>query len=145
MDVEQKVLEIKLRRVNPTLGEAVKVQWAVWMRDMGGRVRIATHGERELQTTVGQVIEFTSDPFELRERDIDFRHGPDGERTQEIEGYAVRILDLEGNEIGTKFQPSSIEEVAREQLKSQKATADRDWSKGPFPNRPRQIRPKQLR
>lgn len=144
-ETETKVLEIALKRINPTVGASAKVQWAVWMKQVSGKLQVVTKGQREIQTSVGVPVELTSDSFELRSRDIDFRHGHGNDLEQEIAGYAIRILDEEGEEIGVKFQPSSIEEEARKLMNSASKEDDRDWSKGAFPNRPRQLRPRHLR
>lgn len=58
-------------------------------------------------------MELTSDPFELVEVDVDRNRGFGNDREQDVDGYAVIILDQDGQEIGTKFQPARIEKDAR--------------------------------
>jgi hypothetical protein len=121
VDEETKVLEMKLRRTNPTVGEEVTVHWGVWIKDLEGRIRLATQGKKELTTSVGVVVELTSDGFELLERNVDLRNGQSRDLEQKVEGYAVWITGAEGAVIGSKFQPSRMKQQVEALLQEEKA------------------------
>jgi len=111
---EEKVLEMSIRRINPTLGEHAKVEWVVLLEDMRGAVRVATSGSQMLHSNVGVPVEVVSDTFTLKERTFNGEgNRGNGSVEQSVKGYAVRITDEEGRELGTKFQPSSIEKDVR--------------------------------
>ena len=124
-DEKTKVLEMKFRRTNPTVGEQVTVNWGVWIKDMKGRVRLITQGERDIMTTVGVMVELTSDPFSLVEKNVDMNSGRTHDKEQDVEGYAVWMTDPAGQVVGYKFQPSRMKEevlklMAEDQAKQEK-------------------------
>jgi hypothetical protein len=57
-----------------------------------------------------------SDAFSLMTVRFDRDHprGNNVKREQEIEGYAILVLDADGQELAAKFQPKSLEEKARQ-------------------------------
>jgi len=113
-EVRTKVLEMSVRRTNPTVGGNATVEWVVILEQPNGKSKLGTHGSRPLHTNVGVPVEITSDPFSLWEGTFrgDGRVG-DASREQEVKGYAIRVVDAEGGELGVKFQPASVEEDAR--------------------------------
>lgn len=110
-----KILEIDLRRINPTVPGAVIVQWAVMISDMRGQLRPVTKGQRQIVMEVGIPTQLESNSFSVKtirfDRDIPGRDNKKFE--QEIVGYAILILNEDGQEIASKFQPKSLEGKAR--------------------------------
>lgn len=114
IEEDSKVLEIHLRRTNPTVSGAVTVRWVVVIKDVRGTLRPITKGKQEIVVDVGIPTKLESDPFSVKTASFDFRGGGDGKMEQEVEGYAILVLDREGQELGSKFQPKSLEDKARE-------------------------------
>lgn len=114
IEEDSKILEINLRRTNPTVSGEVTVRWAVLIKDMRGNLRPITKGEQNIVLDVGIPAKLESDAFSLQKADFNFRRGNDGKMEQEVEGYAILILNAAGDELGAKFQPGSLEEKARE-------------------------------
>ncbi len=114
---EQKVLELSIRRTNPTVGEHTKVEWVVLLEDMRGATRVGTSGSQQIHSNVGVPVEIVSDPFTLKERTFNGEgNRGNGSVEQSVKGYAVRITDASGQELGSKFQPASIEKDVRSLL-----------------------------
>lgn len=113
-ETREKVLEIEIRRTNPTVGENAVLEWVVVLEQPNGRSKLGTHGSQAIHTLVGVPVEVTSDTFTLWEGKFngDGRVG-NASREREVKGYAVRMVDPEGNELAVKFQPKSVEEDAR--------------------------------
>ncbi|MGA0333034.1 MAG: hypothetical protein ACO3N7_01925 [Kiritimatiellia bacterium] len=120
VDVKEKmrILEITLRRTNPTVSGEVKVEWLVVMQDIRGRLRPATRGEQAVSLAVGIEQKLESAPFSIKEAKIDFdnRWNDDKKVEQEVEGYAIILRNPEGEEVGAKFQPKSLEEKVRQAM-----------------------------
>lgn len=113
---ELKVLEVNARRMTPTVSGEVTIRWAVLISDMRGRLRPVTLGEQQIVMEVGIPAKLESDAFSLTSVRLDNNtvRGNDIKREQEIEGYAIMVLDAAGQELAAKFQPKSIEKKARQ-------------------------------
>ncbi|WFB35311.1 hypothetical protein P3T73_14200 [Kiritimatiellota bacterium B12222] len=120
VDEAVKVLQIDLRRMNPTVSGNIKVAWVVLIKDMQGKLRGVGKGEQKMAADVGIPIQIESETFQLKEVRMDGRGARDRKMEQEIEGYGVVIVDLKGEEVGARFQPKSIETQARALLKGEK-------------------------
>jgi hypothetical protein len=116
VDEDSKILEMNIRRMNPNVAERVTIRYAVFISDMRGVIRPITKGEQTISVPVGIPTQLESDSFTVTKVNFEsnLEHGSDGEREQEVEGYAIIVLDTEGNEISSKFQPNSLEEKARQ-------------------------------
>lgn len=116
LEEEMKILEVNVRRMNPTVTGEVTIRWAVLIADMRGQLRPVTKGEQHIVVDVGIPAKLESDSFSLKTLSFDHNHprGNNVKREQEIEGYAILVLDAEGQELAAKFQPKSLEEKARQ-------------------------------
>jgi hypothetical protein len=140
---EEKVLHLSIRRTNPTLGEHAEVKWVVLVEGMRGTTSVAAAGSQRIHTAVGVPVEITSDAFTLKERTFngEGKRG-DGSLEQSVKGYGVIIVDAQGRELGSKFQPSSIEEDVRALQAAQEKRGDEGEAEGGRPKRnvPRRLR-----
>jgi hypothetical protein len=116
IEVDSKVLEINLRRTNPTVSGDVTVYWMVLIKDTRGNLRPVTKGKQSIVADVGIPTKLESDAFSIKTVNFDFGRRNDGKMEQEIEGYAVIIQNAAGDEVGSKFQPKSIEDTVREKI-----------------------------
>ena len=117
---EMKILEINLRRTDPTVSETVMVHWAVVLQDTRGRLQIATRGKQKVSLEIGIPVELKSQNFSVKRADYDFE-GDDflnGDMEQEVEGYAIVLLNAAGKEVGALFQPGSMETNVRKALEN---------------------------
>jgi len=116
VEEDSKILEMNIRRMNPTVAERVTIRYAVFISDMRGAIRPITKGEQTISVPVGIPTQLESDSFTVTKVSFESNreHGSDGRREQKIEGYAIIVLDTQGNEISAKFQPKSLEEKARQ-------------------------------
>ncbi len=113
IDREQALI-FEVRRTNPTIGEHATVEWVVVMEGERGNPYLGTYGKQQIHSVIGIPVELESDPFRSQERTFNGdKHLKYVSRGQDVKGYGVRVLDANGQEIGTKFQPASVEEEAR--------------------------------
>ncbi len=116
IEEDSKVLEINLRRTNPTVSGEVTVYWMVMIKDTRGNLRPITKGKQSIVVEVGIPTTLESDAFSIKTANFDFGGGHDGKMEQEVEGYAVIIHNADGDEVGAKFQPKSMEDKVREKI-----------------------------
>jgi hypothetical protein len=141
---EEKVLKLEIRRTNPTVADEVNVRWLVLLKDPSGQLRPATRGLQAMKTAVGTPHELQSDPFTLRSRSFDGNHpGVGGKLEQEVAGYGVLILDADGKEMASRFQPSSVEQSVRAEWAKEAAAPKAPPAPPgpPGPRVPRRLRP----
>ncbi|GEM_PF-1429865 len=110
---KEQVLKMEIRRMNPNAPSNAKVYWILAMDDMQGRLRPVGGGEQEIHSQVGIPVEITSDSISVKERDWKRKNGKSGGREQDLKGYAVLVVDSEGNELGFKCSPNSLESKSR--------------------------------
>jgi hypothetical protein len=140
---KEQILSMELRRINPTVGEHATVEWVVVLEGVKGQPMLGTYGSQPIHTQIGIPITLESESFSLKERNFN-GDGKTGNASaeQKVKGYGIRVVDQDGNEIGTKFQPSSVEEDARKvfELKSAAPGADQEKENQPKDKRDRKLR-----
>ncbi|MDF3128728.1 hypothetical protein P0Y35_05925 [Kiritimatiellaeota bacterium B1221] len=142
IEEDSKVLQIHLRRTNPTVSGEVTVYWMVMIKDARGNLRPITKGKQSIVVDVGIPTSLESDAFSIKTANYDFGGRNDGKVEQEVEGYAVIIQNAEGDEVGAKFQPKSMEDKVREKIVDAVPAGEEDLpNNGRDPqNRPNQNR-----
>jgi len=110
----EQALIFEVRRTNPTIGEHAMVEWVVVMEGAQGNPYLGTYGKQQIHSAVGIPVELESEPFTSQERTFNGdRKLKYVSRGEDLKGYGVRVLDSNGQEIGSKFHPASVEEDAR--------------------------------
>lgn len=99
--------EFTLTRLAPSLGEVATVEWMVMVEGMAGRLRVGTRGRQETALPLGQEAVVQTGPVRLEERSWQ-RGGNPGTIESSIVGYALRVLDAQGNVAYEEFKPASV-------------------------------------
>ncbi len=140
MKEKEQILKMELRRTNPNAPSNAKVYWVLAMEDMQGRLRPTGGGTQQIHTQVGIPVELQSDSFTLKERNWNGNGGNNATREQDIKGYAVVVVDENGNELGFKCTPSSLTEDARAYFEGQmkQSSQPQQGREAVRPTRPRE-------
>ena len=95
-----------ITRISTQMPERLTVEWVIIKEQANGQLGYGNHGSIDKTFPFGQEISIESDAIELAERQ--FSRG--GSVEQDIEGYALRILD--GDTVLTeKYEPTSVEDL----------------------------------
>ncbi|MDA0990411.1 MAG: hypothetical protein O3A51_06630 [Verrucomicrobia bacterium] len=87
----------------PDFAEA---QWVIWVEDMTGRLRIASHGRQQFDPAAARQLEIETEDIELVERQW---QGPkrQGALKESFYGYGIRIVGRDGDVLAERYNPSS--------------------------------------
>lgn len=132
---------LTVRNKSPLNPAGVHVQYIVYLEQAKGHVTPAVFGTGKLSTPLGKSAAFKTEPFNVRSLEWDRKHRKDVERSAEVDGYAIRLLDPSG------------EKVLAEKFSSARIKSEVDWSvltskrkdpvkpRGPAPFRGKKPRP----
>lgn len=106
----------------------VKVQWMLLVEGADGRVSPGTRGEKEVDLKLNKAVKIESDTVTLRQREWTHRGGA-GEIEDELYGYGIRVLSLDGETLTEKYSSSKAESYV---------TWKKEGNEAPRPGQPRQ-------
>ena len=98
-------------------------EWIVYMEDWTGRIRPMVHDKQDIELRFGTPVAVETDTVHLNERDWSHRGGS-GKLEDKVAGYAIRIMDKDGNLLTERSEPASI----RKEVDWSKADAEKNMT-----------------
>lgn len=100
---------IELRRMTPSAPEEVTLETLIVLETPMGRIFPGGYSRESVQLPLGIATTLETDSVVLESFEWRNRGGGDGVVGTKLLGYAVRLLDAEGNVLAARYQPKEIE------------------------------------